>query len=87
MLLLTSYWVAILGAFNPLVFPSYHSSMVKKKMTKTILTILIVIQIIVGTHLQSTWDYWLFTYNFLQSPIAPAVVATFNLQWLRWGHY
>ena len=35
--------------------------MVKKKMTKTILTILIVIH---RRNLsQSTWDYWLFTYH------------------------
>ena len=53
-----------------------NSLMVKKKMTKTILTILIVIQIIVGTYLNlpiiSSVSYSL------------AIAATPNLQWLRW---
>ena len=34
--------------------------MIKKKMTKTILSILIILRTIVGSLSQSTWGYWLF---------------------------
>lgn len=34
--------------------------MIKKKMTKTILSILIILRSIVGSLSQSTWGYWLF---------------------------
>ena len=37
--------------------------MIKKKMTKTILSILIILRTIVGSLSQSTWGYWLFAYH------------------------
>ena len=57
-----------------------NSLMVKKKMTKTILTILIVIQIIVGTYLN---QLGLIGYLPIIS-YSLAIAITRNLQWLRW---
>ena len=39
--------------------------MIKKKMTKTILSILIILRTIVGSLSQSTWGYWLFANHLL----------------------
>ena len=60
-----------------------NSLMVKKKMTKTILTILIIIQIIVGTYLN---QLGLIGYLPIISSVSYslAIAATPNLQWLRW---
>ena len=60
-----------------------NSLMVKKKMTKTILTILIVIQIIVGTYLN---QLGLIGYLPIISSVSYslAIAITRNLQWLRW---
>ena len=57
--------------------------MIKKKMTKTILTILIVIQIIVGTYLN---QLGLIGYLPIISSVSYslAIAITRNLQWLRW---
>ncbi len=57
--------------------------MVKKKMTKTILTILIIIQIIVGTYLN---QLGIVGYLPIISSVSYslAIAATPNLQWLRW---
>ena len=60
-----------------------NSLMVKKRMTKTILTILIIIQIIVGTYLN---QLGLIGYLPIISSVSYslAIAATPNLQWLRW---
>ena len=60
-----------------------NSLMVKKKMTKTILTILIIIQIIVGTYLN---QLGIIGYLPIISSVSYslAIAATPNLQWLRW---
>ena len=60
-----------------------NSLMVKKQMTKTILTILIVIQIIVGTYLN---QLGLIGYLPIISSVSYslAIAITPNLQWLRW---
>ena len=60
-----------------------NSLMVKKKMTKTILTILIIIQIIVGTYLN---QLGLIGYLPIISSVSYslAIAATPNLQCLRW---
>ena len=60
-----------------------NSLMVKKKMTKAILTILIIIQIIVGTYLN---QLGLIGYLPIISSVSYslAIAATPNLQWLRW---
>ena len=57
--------------------------MVKKKMTKTILTILIIIQIIVGTYLN---QLGIIGYLPIISSVSYslAIAATPNLHWLRW---
>ena len=63
-----------------------NSLMVKKKMTKTILTILIIIQIIVGTYLN---QLGIIGYLPIISSVSYslAIAATPNLQWLRWLIY
>ena len=60
-----------------------NSLMVKKKMTKTILTILIIIQIIVGSYLN---QLGLIGYLPIISSVSYslAIATTPNLQWLRW---
>ena len=60
-----------------------NSLMVKKKMTKTILTILIIIQIIVGTYLN---QLGIIGYLPIISSVSYslAIATTPNLQWLRW---
>ena len=60
-----------------------NSLMVKKKMTKTILTILIIIQIIVGTYLN---QLGIIGYLPIISSVSYslAIATTPNRQWLRW---
>ena len=60
-----------------------NSLMVKKKMTKAILTILIIIQIIVGSYLN---QLGLIGYLPIISSVSYslAIAITRNLQWLRW---
>ena len=57
--------------------------MIKKKMTKTILTILIILQIIVGSYLN---QLGVIGYLPIISSVSYslAIAATPNLQWLRW---
>ena len=57
--------------------------MIKKKMTKTILTILIILQIIVGSYLN---QLGVIGYLPIISSVSYslAIVITRNLQWLRW---
>ena len=59
-----------------------NSLMVKKKMTKAILTILIIIQIILGSYLN---QLGLIGYlPIISSVYSLAIATTPNLQWLRW---
>ena len=83
LLLPTSYWVAILGALTISISIIRNSLMVKKKMTKAILTILIIIQIIVGSYLN---QLGLIGYLPIISSVSYslAIAITRNLQWLRW---
>ncbi len=83
LLLPTCFLGGYTGALTISISIIRNSLMVKKTMTKTILTTLIIIQIIVGTYLN---QLGLIGYLPIISSVSYslAIATTPNLQWLRW---
>ena len=81
--LLTSYWGGYTSALTISISIIRNRLMIKKKMTKTILTILIILQIIVGSYLN---QLGVIGYLPIISSVSYSlsIAATPNLQWLRW---